>query len=132
MAKYFVDLEFAKQFGLSEKDFSGKDRDGQEKILDEAYKKFKKTFALRNETEAFENAKTAIPKVKEFFQKPINVWVKPRGKEKQAFKVHIIGYSTLKDKVLAVKPESASEKLKVLQYDISEIILTADDLAKYQ
>lgn len=132
MAKFFVDLEFAKQFGLSENDFSGKSEAEQEKTLDEAYKKFKKSFSLRNETENFENAKTAVPKIKEFLKKQVFVYVKPYGVIKGVSKVQIVGYSSLKDKVLAVNPESVSDKLKVLQFDSGDFILSADELLKYQ
>jgi hypothetical protein len=131
MAKIVVDLELAKQFGLKEKDFAGKSEDEQEKMLDEAYKKHKKAYALRNEEELFENAKTAVPKVKEFFQNPVIVWAKPHGAAKGAAKVQVVGYSPLKEKVLAIKPESKGSTLKVMQYDISDFILTADDLVKY-
>ena len=132
MAKIFVDLDFAKQFGLSEKDFAGKSEADQEKTLDEAYKKFKKTFSLRNETENFENAKTAVPKIKEFLHKQVLVYVKPHGVTKGVSKVQIVGYSSVKDKVLAINPESVSDKLKVLQFDTADFILSADELVKYQ
>jgi hypothetical protein len=131
MAKVYVDLNLAKTFGLSEKDFEGKDEKAQEKILDEAYNRFKKISALRNDTEVFENAKTAIPKLKEFFKAPILVWAQPKPPEKTAAKVQIVGYSGVKDKVLAIKPESKGAKLKVLQYDVSDFISSADDLAKF-
>jgi hypothetical protein len=94
--------------------------------------KFKKTFVLRNETELFENAKTEIPKIKEFLKKPVIVWAKPKPPEKTAAKVQIVGYSSVKEKVLAVKPETKSDKVKILQYDIADFILSADDLVKNQ
>ena len=136
--KIYIDLEFAKTFGLSEKDFAGKNQKEQIKILDDAYANKKKDFELIGQSECFDNAEKVFPKIKESLSKPVLIFIKKKTKsgDKEVLKesiVQVVGFSSIGNKVLTISPESSTNStLKVSQYELTDIFNSMSDLKAFR
>jgi Ribonuclease G/E len=128
MGDIFVDLGFAKQFGLSESDFKGKSPKEQEKTLDDAYTAFKKKKMLEVSKQYIDAGVAIIPKFKEVLSKPNSMYVKKVGQKKSATLVKTVGYIPEKDEIVVYMPETD----KTYRIRSEDTILTTEDLEKHR
>jgi hypothetical protein len=131
MAQIYVDLEYAKQFGLTEKDFAGKSEDEQLKLVDDGHKKLLKSWKNKSNSDNFANVIKELPKIKEALKTARMIYSRPIPPGKSVAELQVVGYLVDKGKVLTINPNAKSDMIKIVQVEEANILKNEEEYKKY-
>jgi hypothetical protein len=112
----------AKAAGLSESELKGKSLDDQIKLITKKMKEEKETLELESAKEFIDNYKNQIPKLKGFFEKPFDIYVKKVAQRKSPTTVQVVGYNPNLSTVIVVNGD------KIYQIPDDDLVKSMDDL----
>jgi hypothetical protein len=121
------EFDFLKEMGLSADDFKGKSKKQVMEIIVQKSKEANDKLAGEQVKELIDNVKTKLPKFKEQFEKPIEIYVKSVGTKKSATAVKVVGYNPDKKTYIVYKNDD-----KVYQIPEGDLITTEDEYADNQ
>jgi hypothetical protein len=125
MEGFTMDIRaMAKAAGLLESDLKGLSLDKQIKLITDKMKEEKEALEAEQAKEYIDNYKTQVPKLKDFLEKPFEIYVNSVGQRKTPTIVQVVGYNSNTQNLIVL----FSEKLYQIEQD--KLIKSSDELTK--
>jgi hypothetical protein len=116
------DKMLLKYAGISEQDYQKQSPKEQSASLNKGSKAYIKARTAQYNSAYYENAKTELPKIKDFFQKQVMVYARNIAQSTSIGEYLVVGYIGKEDKYLLINPKSDTTPIKINQVELEKII----------